>query len=205
MSDPPDSYETLDASATAEIKVKRSRFLAEAAPAADERTARSVIGATARRYHDSRHVCYAWRLGYGERVVEIRNDAGEPSGSAGQPILTAIRRTGLSDCVVVVARYFGGVKLGTGGLGRAYGEVAAMALAQAARRTVALGRTFTLTFGYPQQKKVAKLLAAHQGRILSETYLTEINWQLWLRPPKWRRFSAALGEATAGALTLTDK
>ena len=205
MNDPPDSYETLDASAAAEIKVKRSRFLAEAVPAADDHTARAVIDAMARRYHDSRHVCYAWRLGYGAQVVEICNDAGEPSGSAGKPILAAIRRTRLSDCVVVVARYFGGVKLGTGGLARAYGEVAATALAQAARRTVALGRTFTLTFGYPQQKTVAKLLTAHQGRILSETYLTEITWQLWLPHSQWRRFGAALCEATAGTLTLTDQ
>jgi uncharacterized YigZ family protein len=205
MNDLPDSYETLDGSAAAEIKVKRSRFLAEAAPAADEPTARTVIDAVAHRYHDSRHVCYAWRLGYGDSIVEIRNDAGEPSGSAGKPILAAIRRTGLSNCVVVVARYFGGVKLGTGGLARAYGEVAATALSQAARRTVPLGRTYLLTFDYPRQKTVAKLLAAHQGRILDETYLTEVTWQIWLPHSQWRRFGAVLCEATAGTLTLTDK
>jgi uncharacterized YigZ family protein len=202
MNDPPDSYDTLAAAATAAIKIQRSRFLAEAAPAEDRDAAVAVVDTVARRYHDCRHVCYAWRLGRGEPIRELANDAGEPSGSAGQPILGAIRQERLSDCVVVVARYFGGIKLGTGGLARAYGAAAGAALAQAPRRTVPLGRRFDLTFAYRQQAVVARLLELHRGRVEKETYQADIAWQVWLPHSQWRRFGIALREATAGALNL---
>lgn len=205
MNDLPDSYETLSGNAAAEIKVKRSRFFAEAAPAADEFVARRVVDAMARRFHDSRHVCYAWRFGYGDQIVELSNDAGEPPNSAGKPILAVIRRERLSDCVVAVARYFGGVKLGTGGLARAYSEVTAAALAQATRRRIALGRDFTLTFAYSQQAAVARLLALYRGRIVAEEYAAEITWQIWLPHSQWIDFGTALREATAGALVLDSE
>ena len=118
MSGQPDSYDTLGDTGRFEQKIQRSRFLAEAWPADTEDAARTVIADMRRRYHDARHVCHAWRLGHGESMVEIRNDDGEPSGTAGEPILLAIRGAGLTETVVAVARYFGGVKLGTGGLGR---------------------------------------------------------------------------------------
>jgi len=196
------SYLTLGEAATAEIKEQRSRFLALAAPAGDEAAAREQVAAMQRRYHDCRHVCSAWRLGREPRTVEVRNDAGEPAGTAGEPILAAIRRAGVTDTVVVVARYFGGVKLGTGGLARAYGAAAEAALAAAPVRKILLGRTFRVTFPYAQQKTLGHLLDRHGGRTLDEQYGAEVTWRLWLPHSRWRDFAAALREATADQIRL---
>jgi len=200
MPQPPDSYLTLGGLGDDELKVQRSRFVASAGPAATEDDAREFIAAMNRRYHDSRHVCFAFRLGLDDDAVEIRGDDGEPSGTAGEPILLAIRGAGLTDTVVAVARYFGGVKLGTGGLTRAYGGVAATAIEKAPRRTVLLGRLFGLTFDYNQQKTVQHLLEAHGGRTDHEEYGVQVDWRIWLPHSTWEAFTAAIREATANRI-----
>ena len=91
--DPPDSILTLAGPATAEFKERRSRFIALAWPAVSEEDANARIAEAARRYHDSRHVCHTWRLGIPPHTREGSNDAGEPSGTAGKPILAALRRS----------------------------------------------------------------------------------------------------------------
>ena len=100
----PDSYLTLGGMGDAEIKIQRSRFVAWAGPASDEEAARGFIADLARRYHDSSHVCFAWRLGQTGSLSENRNDDGEPSGTAGEPILSAIRKREVTDTVAVVVR-----------------------------------------------------------------------------------------------------
>jgi uncharacterized YigZ family protein len=190
-------YLTLAGIGSAEIKVQRSRFLAEAAPADDLNTAKSIVTALAKRYHDCRHVCYAWRGGVGPTLREKHHDAGEPHGTAGAPILAALRSTGITNCVVVVARYFGGIKLGTGGLARAYGEAAAKALAAAPQRTVVEGQEWVVQFPYAHQKSVAHVLARHGGHTLDEQYTEEITWRIWLPTAAQAGFAVDLREATA--------
>jgi uncharacterized YigZ family protein len=112
-------------------RVLGSRFLAVAAPADSEEEARETVEVERQANSDARHHCFAWRIGTDEDVRERVHDAGEPSGSAGAPILSAIRGAGLTQVVVVVMRYFGGTKLGLGGLARAYREAARLALDQA--------------------------------------------------------------------------
>jgi uncharacterized YigZ family protein len=125
-------FTTLAAPAEARFREKASTFLAWAAPASSEDEARAVLAERERLHWDATHNCSAWVVRGGVRRA---NDAGEPSGSAGAPILTAIEGAGLTDCVVVVTRWYGGTKLGVGGLVRAYGDAAAQALAAAPRRT----------------------------------------------------------------------
>jgi putative IMPACT (imprinted ancient) family translation regulator len=125
------TYLTLAARGIAETRVLGSRFLALAFPVVEEAEARAELQARERELFDASHHCSAWRLHGG---VWRANDAGEPSGSAGLPILAAIDGAGLEDCAVVVTRYFGGTKLGVGGLVRAYGDAASEALAAARRR-----------------------------------------------------------------------
>ena len=198
----PDSYLTLGGIGDAEIKIQRSRFVAWAGPACDEEAARSFIADLARRYHDSRHVCFAWRLGQNGSPTENRNDDGEPSGTAGEPILAAIRKREVTDTVAVVVRYFGGVKLGTGGLQRAYGEAAELALAAAPLREVLLGRTFRLAMPYPFQKTARHLLENGRGRIQDEEYSDRVVWKVWLPHSTWVGFEAALTEASAATVAL---
>ncbi|HEX6911128.1 MAG TPA: YigZ family protein, partial [Longimicrobium sp.] len=123
-------FSTLAAPAEAQLREKASVFLACAAPAATEAEARAVLAQREKLHWDATHNCSAWVVRGGIRRA---NDAGEPSGSAGAPILAAIEGAGLTDCIVVVTRWYGGSKLGVGGLVRAYGDAAAQALAAAPR------------------------------------------------------------------------
>jgi len=111
----------------AEIREKGSRFLAVIGPAMDEAAARAALGTLEREFPDATHHCWAWRLGSPAR--ERSSDAGEPAGTAGIPMLQVLRGAGLSDVLAVVVRWFGGTKLGKGGLARAYAAAAREALA----------------------------------------------------------------------------
>jgi uncharacterized YigZ family protein len=190
------AFTTLAAPGAGEIKVQRSRFVAEAHPVSRREDVDAVVDNMASRYHDSRHVCRGWRLGYDASLTEGRSDGGEPAGTAGEPILGAIRSAGVTDTVVVVVRYFGGVKLGTGGLGRAYREAAAAALNVAPRREVLLGRTFTLGFGYESIGSVEHLLAQYAGRLESSAFTDDVAWTIWLPEDRWEDFARALKTLT---------
>jgi len=120
------SYSTPAGEGRAEIREKGSRFLSFVLPAADEAAARALLEDLAKRYPDATHHCWAWRLGSPAR--ERSADAGEPAGTAGVPILQVLRGAGLSDVLAVVVRWFGGTKLGKGGLARAYAAAAREAL-----------------------------------------------------------------------------
>src|SRR6185436_14281682 len=120
------SYAAPAGESRAEIRDKGSRFLAVIGPAADEAAAKAVLAALQREFADATHHCWAWRLGSPPR--DRSSDAGEPAGTAGVPILKVLRGAGLSDALAVVVRWFGGVKLGKGGLARAYAAAAREAL-----------------------------------------------------------------------------
>jgi len=196
------SFDTLASPGSAEIKVQRSRFLAEVHPVSDEEEARAFLDDMTRRHHDARHHCFAWRLGHGPDQVEFRSDAGEPSGSAGEPILNALRQAEVTDSVAVVARWFGGVKLGTGGLGRAYRQAATEALDQTPRRRIYLGTELRLQFPYPLQKTVSHHLQKQGGRCVSEVYDVNVTWTVWLPDHRVDAFSEVVLDAGQGKLTL---
>jgi uncharacterized YigZ family protein len=147
--DAADAFLTLAARGVAELRVQRSRFLAYAAPAPDRAAADALVQAAAAQHPEATHCCWAYRVGYPERPLEHSSDAGEPSGTAGRPILAAIAQGGLWNAGVAVCRYFGGVKLGVRGLIEAYRAAAAEALANAPRvlrRPMATVR-FTVAYG----------------------------------------------------------
>lgn len=153
-----DEYQTLAGRGTAEQRIRGSTFLAVAAPAGDESEARAVLAEVERIHFAANHNCSAWRIHGG---VWRANDAGEPSGSAGAPILAAIDGAGVEDCAVVVTRYFGGTKLGVGGLIRAYGELAALALQAAPRRRAVMA--VRLRVRYPYEHTSAVMRALERG------------------------------------------
>lgn len=202
--DPPDSYLTLASSAESELKVQRSRFLGLAFPVQTEPEAQAFLNETARRYHDSRHVCYGFKLGVGRHTLTRRSDDGEPSGTAGEPILAAIAKPGLTDVLVIVVRYFGGVKLGTGGLARAYGEAGRMVLTKAGLREVHLGRQFVIRFPYAQEKTIRHLLETRGGKLLDQQYGEMVSLRIQLAHSVWREFAGALNELTAGNVHLEE-
>lgn len=130
MSDP--LLDTIARSVRAETEVSRSRFIADLCPVRDAEAATEAVATARREFHDARHHCSAWALGTDGRLTRS-NDDGEPSGTAGAPMLAVLQGAGLTDVVAVVTRYFGGTLLGAGGLVRAYGEAVTAALARAAR------------------------------------------------------------------------
>lgn len=141
-----DSYLTISAPSQAVFTEKRSRFLAFAFPVSSVEEVKEHVGALSKKYFDARHVCYAYMLG-ALRDVFRANDNGEPSGTAGKPILGQINSLQLTDVLVVVVRYFGGIKLGTPGLIAAYRAAAREALDNA--EIITLHRMATVSFTYP--------------------------------------------------------
>ncbi len=149
--------ETLEAIAHHEMLVQRSRFLAWAAPVADPEAALAFIAG--RRQPDASHACWAFRVGQQYRS----SDDGEPAGTAGRPILAAIDGQGLDQVAVVVLRWFGGIKLGAGGLVRAYGGCAAQCLRLAPRRRLRALTRLSVTVDFPLEAPVRALLDGHDA------------------------------------------
>ena len=152
-----DTYRSIAAQSEGLYKELGSRFIALAYPVETEEEVRSIVGALRKEYHDARHHCYAYRLGHKGDVFRSSDD-GEPSGSAGRPILGQIDSAGLSDVLVVVVRYFGGIKLGVPGLIRAYKSATADAIAAASVVEKVAGRGFRLRFDYLDMNGVMKVL-----------------------------------------------
>jgi putative IMPACT (imprinted ancient) family translation regulator len=155
-----EEFRTLAGPAESETRERGSVFLAVAAPVTAEVEARALLAERARARFDATHHCSAWRLRDG---VWRANDAGEPSGSAGAPILAAIDGAGLLDCAVVVTRYYGGTRLGVGGLIRAYGEAAADALARAPVRVGVPAERVLVRYPYHHTSLVMRALERFGG------------------------------------------
>ena len=153
----PDSFRSISAPAEGLFKDNGSRFIAKAYPVETEEEVRSIVSSLKKEYHDARHHCYAYRLGYLGDVWRASDD-GEPSSSAGRPILGQICSSGLSDILIVVIRYFGGIKLGIPGLIRAYRTSSADAISHAEIITKVARRRFRADFGYMEMNSVMKLI-----------------------------------------------
>lgn len=192
-------FQTLSGPGEAETRVRGSRFIAFASPADSEAAARQVLEERSRMYHDATHNCAAWRMRDGLwRTV----DAGEPSGSAGAPILAAIDGAELVDVVVVVTRYFGGTKLGVGGLVRAYGDAAAAALSTAPRRRGVRATRASIRYGYEHTSAVMRCLE-RTGAVEIEHGFAEGQAEVVFTVPdaEVEPLTTMLRETTAGQLT----
>ena len=164
-----DTYKSISAPSEGLFKDLGSRFIALAWPVETEEEVKAIVDSLKKKYHDARHHCYAYRLGLeGERFRA--NDDGEPSSSAGRPILGQIDSAGLSDVLVVVVRYFGGIKLGIPGLIRAYKTSTADALANAQVVEKVAGENWRLTFDYLSMNAVMKAVKDMDLRIVSQEW-----------------------------------
>ena len=152
-----DTYKSIQAPSEGLFKDNGSRFIAGAYPVETEAEVKTILEGLRKQYHDARHHCYAYRLGHRGDIFRA-NDDGEPSGSAGRPILGQIDSRALSDILVVVTRYFGGIKLGIPGLIRAYKTSTADALDSAVVVTKTACRHFLLKFDYLDMNGVMKVL-----------------------------------------------
>lgn len=197
MMDGPELY-VATGSAEAEHRVRGSRFLAVTSPVSTLEEAAQAREAERRRFHDATHHVFAARTASGESRSD---DDGEPSGTGGRPALLAIDASGLRDVVVVVTRWFGGTKLGTGGLGRAYGAVAAEALAATPARRVVRARRLLVTFAYDDTGQVSRALDRCGAVRLQERYGGGVALEVALPETLVQAFTRELAEATGGRAT----
>ena len=167
-----DRYRSISALSTGSYRDNGSKFLAFAYPVESEEEIREKLAALRKEYFDARHHCYAWRLGLKGEPWRA-NDDGEPSSTAGRPILGQILSAELSDILVVVVRYFGGVKLGVPGLIKAYKTATAEALAAATVVEKTACVTFRVRFGYLQMNDLMKVIKDLDLKILSQHFENE--------------------------------
>ena len=186
-----DSYHTLAGPAEAIYKEKSSKFLAYAYPVESEEEIRTLLDALRKKYYDATHLCYAWRLGpHGETFRA--NDDGEPSGTAGKPILGQLLSNELVNCLIVVVRYFGGTKLGVPGLIAAYKESAAEVLAAAriVQRTV--DRRIAVTFSYAAMNDIMRIVKEEQPAVESQRFDNLSSIVLRIRASRAERLTERL-------------
>ncbi len=175
-----DEYKTLKREGEGYYTEKRSKFLAFAHHVTTVEEIKEILARYRKKYYDARHVCYAYMLGP-ERTEFRANDDGEPSSTAGKPILGQINSQELTDILIVVVRYYGGVNLGTSGLIVAYREAAADAIAHSEIETRQVEEIVSYTFSYPMMNDVMRIVKEMQPRIVSQTYDNTCEIQLSIR------------------------
>ena len=175
-----DEFRTIKTEGEGYYTDKRSKFLAFAHHVSSVEEIKDILARYRKKYFDARHVCYAYMLGP-ERTEFRANDDGEPSSTAGKPILGQINSNELTDILIVVVRYYGGVNLGTSGLIVAYREAAADAIAHSEIETRQVEEIITYNFPYPMMNDVMHIVKDMQPRIVSQTYDNTCEIRLSIR------------------------
>ena len=175
-----DIYKTIDVAGEGIYSEKRSKFLAFAIPVQTLDDVKREVEAYQKKYYDARHVCYAYRLGE-RRELFRANDNGEPSGTAGKPILGQIDSRELTNVLVIVVRYFGGIKLGTSGLIVAYKAAAAEALDATEHIEKTINGEILLKFSYPLLNDVLRIVKEENPRIVEQIFDNECVVRLSIR------------------------
>ena len=166
-----DQYHTISENSVGEgyYTEKRSKFLAFAHHVETVEDVKSIVSAYRKQYYDARHCCYAYMLGPEQKAFRA-NDDGEPSSTAGKPILGQINSAGLTDILIVVVRYYGGVNLGTGGLIVAYRKAAADAIANATIEVRQVEETIKYDFTYPMMNDVMRIVKEMQPQVVDQQF-----------------------------------
>ena len=175
-----DTFRTIKNISKSIYTEKRSKFLAFAIPVESVEEVKAIVSEYQKEYYDARHVCYAYMLG-SERLEFRANDNGEPSGTAGKPILGQINSNELTNILVIVVRYFGGIKLGTSGLIVAYRQAAADAIAEAEVVEKTVDEDISFIFEYPFLNDVMLLVNEEHPQIISQGYDSDCTMTLRIR------------------------
>lgn len=183
-----------------EILVVNSRFIATAAPVFSVDEARDFVARIRAEFSDASHNVPAYLVGHGASVIAHCHDDGEPSGTAGRPALAVLQGSGLGDVAVVVTRYFGGTKLGTGGLVRAYSDAVRAILEILPRAEKVPTHTVLVASPYPFFERIRLAVEAHHGEILDEEFATDVTVTARFPVEQVNRFQAALQEMSNGTL-----
>ena len=189
-----DIYKTIKSQSEGTYSELRSKFLAFAHPVSTVEEAMAHVEQYQKKYYDARHVCWAYMIG-AERDVFRSNDNGEPSGTAGKPILGQINSNELTNIIILVVRYFGGVKLGTSGLIVAYRTAAAEAIAAATIEERQVEAEYDFSFEYPLMNAVMKVVRDMDARVLSQSYDMDCQMKVSIRKGLLEELKTRIGKA----------
>ncbi|ASJ03766.1 thymidylate synthase [Thermococcus profundus] len=195
-------YKTIRGVGTAQLIVKKSVFIGYASPANTEEEARGFIGKIKAHHSDATHNVSAYLINDGKNFAVRYDDDGEPKGSAGKPVLKVIQNRGLSNVVVVVTRYFGGIKLGYGGLVKAYSDAASLAIENAGIVEVHETERFEVAFPYNLFHKVRSTIEENGGRVVGEEYGELVKFTVETRKGEAEPLMELLTEKTRGRVRL---
>ena len=184
-----------------EFEVSNSRFIATMAPAFSVEDAKAFIAKIKAEFADASHNVPAFVIGHGPSVTAHCNDDGEPSGTAGRPALAVLQGSGLGDVVVVVTRYFGGTKLGKGGLVRAYGDGVRLAVEAVPRAEKVPTHTVMVALPYSHFERIELIVNEHHGKILDKDFGADVTLTIQFVVNKFSAFQTALSEMTHGSIT----
>lgn len=198
-----DSYRTIRDVSEGYYTEKRSRFISYAIPVRTVEEVKAQVEAYRKRYYDARHVCWAYMLGP-ERLHFRANDDGEPSSTAGKPILGQINSNGLTDILIVVVRYFGGIELGTSGLIVAYRTAAAEAIAAADIEERTVDEEITVAFEYPYLNGIMRIVKEDNPTIVSQKFEMDCEMTLRIRKGEAERLKARLLKVESARLKESD-
>ncbi|MBQ8597676.1 MAG: YigZ family protein [Lachnospiraceae bacterium] len=191
------SYKVVYEQGTGEYEEKKSRFIANVMPVESEEEAAAFIESIKKKYYDARHNCPAFIIGRNRELTRCSDD-GEPSGTAGKPILEVLMGAGVTNVAVVVTRYFGGTLLGTGGLVRAYTQATQAGLADAKIATMRYGTELLVGVDYTDVGKVQYLLANEQIEIVDSRYAQSVDFEIRIPHERVEEMQKKLTEITCG-------
>lgn len=187
----PETYKTISKLSEGLYKEKGSKFISYAIPVKDVEEIKLILDEYRKQYYDARHVCYAYMLG-AEREEFRANDDGEPSGTAGRPILGQINSFELTDILIIVIRYFGGILLGTSGLITAYKEAAREAILQAEIIEVVIKERFKLHFGYDLMNEVMRIFKEYEPEVIKSDMQYTCKFEVEIAKAKSEEFFGKL-------------
>ncbi len=191
-------YVTIADVGNGEYVEKKSRFIGLAAPVSTPEEAAALVAKEKAKYYDARHWCYAYRLRDG---FQKYSDDGEPQGTAGLPILDILERKNITDCIIIVTRYFGGTLLGTGGLVRSYSAAGNAALADAPLLTMQPYVVGSLTCDYNQYGRISPLIPQMEGITVNSDFGEQVTLEFYLPMEKQEVFQTNLTELSYGSVT----
>ncbi len=198
----PDSYLTAAAETSVEIKIKGSRFIGQVYICDDDNNAREILDAVRKKYYDATHNCYAWKVGIGQDMHFKYSDDGEPSGTAGKPIYDQLDGAGLTNVIIIVTRYFGGTKLGTGGLTHAYSDCAAEVIKNAGTVRKFITGRFDINLDFADYGAVERAILSSGAVIVQSEFSDKVDLKLEIRKSQLESLKAKLVDITSGRIKI---
>ncbi|MCR5772598.1 MAG: YigZ family protein [Butyrivibrio sp.] len=195
------SYKIITEGGSDEIEIKKSRFIGQAFPIENAKEAEDIIKSVEKKYWDARHNCYAYVLGALSENQRF-SDNGEPSGTAGKPILEVIMGAGITNTLIVVTRYFGGTLLGTGGLVRAYTQASQAALAASKTAVMTYGQKISFSIGYDMVDKIQHTFGLMEIPLDNPTYGVDVSYDIIVSAADVDKVITTITEITSARATI---